>query len=55
VFQKNPYKILELKTAMQSEIEAISTETITKVLNNFVLQLHEVYDLWVYHMEDILV
>lgn len=49
-FQKNPYKILELKAAMQSK-----TETLTTVLNNFVLNLHKVYDLWGYHMEDVLV
>jgi hypothetical protein len=36
-FQKNPHKIPEPKAAMQSEMEAFFAETVTKVLNNFVL------------------
>jgi hypothetical protein len=41
VFQKNPHAIPKLKTAIQSEIEAVSTSTSTKVLNNFVLRLRK--------------
>lgn len=36
---KNPPAIPEIKTAIQSEIDAISEDTLTKVLNNFVLRL----------------
>jgi hypothetical protein len=43
-----------LKTAIQSEIENISTETLTKVLKSFVLRSHKVHDLRGHHMEHIL-
>jgi hypothetical protein len=50
LLQKNLSTSLELKTATQSETEAISTETLTKVLSNFVLRLHKVceprYNMW---------
>jgi hypothetical protein len=55
VFQKNPNTIPELKICIQSGIEAISTETLTKALNNFTPQLHEVYDLWGHHLKHVLV
>jgi hypothetical protein len=42
MIQKNLHRILELKTASQSEIEAISTGTLIKVLNNFALHLYKV-------------
>jgi hypothetical protein len=38
-FQEKPRTIRELKTAMQLEIEAVSVETLTRVLHNFVLHL----------------
>jgi hypothetical protein len=41
MFRKNPHTIPELKTAIQSQIEAISTEPLIKALNNVVLCLHE--------------
>jgi hypothetical protein len=41
MFQKNQHTIPELKTAIQSKTEATSTETLTKVLNNFALCLHK--------------
>jgi hypothetical protein len=50
MFQKNPYTILEMKNAIQSETEAISTETLTKVLKNFVLCLYKDYDIRGHHM-----
>jgi hypothetical protein len=37
------------------ETEAISTEILTSVLNNFVHRLHEVRDLLPHHTENILV
>jgi hypothetical protein len=40
-FQKHQHKIQEISTTIQSETEAICTETLLKVLNNFVLRLSE--------------
>jgi hypothetical protein len=37
VFHKNPHTIPELKTAIQSETEAISAETLAKILKSFAL------------------
>jgi hypothetical protein len=37
-FQKNVYTFLEMKTAIQLETDAVSTETLTKVLNIFILE-----------------
>jgi hypothetical protein len=55
-FRKNPYTIPETKTAIQSETETISSETLTnKVLHNFVLRLHKVRDPRGHQMEDVLV
>jgi hypothetical protein len=45
VFQKNPHTVLELKTAIQSEVEATDTETLTKVPKNFTFRLHKIGDL----------
>jgi hypothetical protein len=45
----------ELKTAIRSETETTSTETVTKDVNSFALRLHEVCDLPGHHMEHILV
>jgi hypothetical protein len=53
VLQKNAHTIPELKTAIQSKIEAISTETPTTVVNNFVLRLHKVRDLRGHNMENV--
>jgi hypothetical protein len=55
MFQDNRHTIRELKTAIQLEIEAVSAETITRVLNNFVHRLHKVCDLRELHMEHVLV
>jgi hypothetical protein len=52
---KNLNKIPELQTAIQSEIEAISTEVLTKFLNSFILRMHKVPHLWGHHMEHFLV
>jgi hypothetical protein len=41
VFLKNQQAIRELKTTIQSKTEAISAETLTKVLNNFALHFHK--------------
>jgi hypothetical protein len=43
-FQKNPHIISEARTATQSKIEVISTETLTKTLNNFVLPVQTLHD-----------
>jgi hypothetical protein len=53
--RQNVNTIPELKTAIQSETEVISTETLSKVLNSFVLRLHEVRDLRGHHVINILV
>jgi hypothetical protein len=42
------------RIAILSEIEVISTETLTKDPNKFVLCVHKVCDLWKYHMENVL-
>jgi hypothetical protein len=52
-FQKIQYTIPEPKTAIQSVIEAISTVTLTKILNNSVLLLHKCCDLRECHMEHV--
>jgi hypothetical protein len=43
------------KTAIQSEAEAISTETLTKILINFVLHLNNVCDPRGHHTKNVLV
>jgi hypothetical protein len=53
LLQKNLHTIPELETAIQSEIEALSTETLTKVPNIFVLPLHKVHILRRYCKENI--
>jgi hypothetical protein len=50
MLRKNKYTIPGLKTAIQSKIEDISTETLIKVLNNFLLRLHRGHDLRGQHM-----
>jgi hypothetical protein len=45
VFQKNPHTIPELKTAIQSDSEAITSEILTKTLKNFVHCMHTVRNL----------
>jgi hypothetical protein len=55
VLQKNVHTIPEMKTVIQSEFEALSTETVTEALNNFISCLHKVYDLWEHQMEHVLV
>jgi hypothetical protein len=55
VFQKIPHTILELKTPIQWETEAISTIALTKVLNNIGLRLRQPHNLRRHHMEHILV
>jgi hypothetical protein len=44
VIQKNLHRIPELKTPSQSEIEAISTGTLTKVVNSFAFHFYKVCD-----------
>jgi hypothetical protein len=44
VFQKNHDTMPELKSAVWEEIEVISTETITRVVKNFVRRLHLVHN-----------
>jgi hypothetical protein len=51
VLQKSLYTIPELKTAIQSGIEAISTETVIKDLNNFALHLQIFYGLREHYKE----
>jgi hypothetical protein len=55
VFQKHPQTILELKTAIQSHIEAIIIKNLTRVPNNFVLRLYKFRDPKGHHMKYILV
>jgi hypothetical protein len=55
VFPKNPHTIPKFKTGNPSEVEAIYTETLIKVLNNSVLRLHEVRDLTRHHTRNVLV
>jgi hypothetical protein len=50
---ENPHTIRELTTAIQSETEAISAETLTKALNNFILCLQKDRDLRGHHMEHV--
>jgi hypothetical protein len=45
VFQKTPHIIPKLETVIQSQIEAICKENLTRVLNNFVPRLHILRDL----------
>jgi hypothetical protein len=53
MFQKILHTIPELKTVIKSEIWALSTETLTRFLNNFVLHLHEDRDLRGKYMENV--
>jgi hypothetical protein len=54
MFQKNLHTIPKLKSTTQSQTEAMSAETETKVLNNSVLNLHKVHDLQGHHMENVI-
>jgi uncharacterized membrane-anchored protein len=54
MFEKNLCTILELKTAVKLEIEALSTETVAKFWNIFFLSLHTVGHLWRHRMEHVL-
>lgn len=49
VFKKNPDTMQELKSAVWEETEVISTETITRVVKNFVRRLYQVRNR--HHME----
>jgi hypothetical protein len=42
VCQKNPHRIAELKTSIQSETEAISTENLTMIPKSFAFRSHKV-------------
>jgi hypothetical protein len=48
------HTVPKVKSAIQSEFEAISTETATEVLNSFISCLHKVCDLWEYQMVHVL-
>jgi hypothetical protein len=52
VFQQNPHTLPVPKTAVQSDIEFVSTDTFTKALNNFILLLPRFLDLWEHHIEN---
>jgi hypothetical protein len=54
VFQKHQYTIPELRTEIRPEIEAISAETLAKVLNSFFHNLHKFRDLRGHHMRHFL-
>jgi hypothetical protein len=49
-FLKNLYTVPELEIVIQSEIVVISTETLTKVMNNFILRSNEMRDYRVHHV-----
>jgi hypothetical protein len=49
ISEKRPHTFLELKTSIQSEIEATSAEPLTKILKNF--YLHEFHNLHGHHVE----
>jgi hypothetical protein len=53
MLQKNS-KIPGLKTAIQTETEVMSAETLTKVLSNFVFRMHKFRDLGGHNMENVL-
>jgi hypothetical protein len=54
VCENNLCTILELETAIQSEIEAMSSGILTKLLNNFVLTLFKIQDIQGHHVEHVL-
>jgi hypothetical protein len=55
VFKNIRTQFRNWKLHFQLEIEAISTETLTKVLNNFVLRLHKIRALRRHHTEHVFV
>jgi hypothetical protein len=55
MFKKTPQKSPELEADIRLETEAVSTETLTRVLNNFILRLRKVRDLDGHHREHFLV
>ena len=52
VLHKDPYRIQELKFTIQSEIECLSTDTVTKFLRSFLLRLLNVHGLRGRHIEN---
>lgn len=53
MFQRSPHTIPELRTKIRTDTEAVSTETLTKVLNSFLLRLLKFHDLPGHHIEHI--
>lgn len=53
VLQKSLHTIPEPKTSIQTGIKVISTDTLIKGLNSFVLHLQKLYGLWEHYMEHV--